>query len=449
MLFSEKDLRKLIWPLIVEQFLAILVGMLDTVMISGQGEAAVSGVSLVDNINVLVINFTSALGTGGAVIAGHFLGQKRPKDAGRAAWQLLYFSLLFSTALVVLLLTFRAQILHGIFGSVDADVMQAAMTYFVITGISIAPLAVYNSAAGLFRAMNDSRTTMLISLLMNGLNFAGNSLLIYGFHMGVAGAAISTTISRTVAAVMAVWLLFDSKRVISLHGQVTRRFDGALLRRILFIGIPNGTENSLFQMGKVLLLSFIATFGTSALAANSVDGIIASFSLLPAMSINLAIISVTSVCIGAGDFKQARYYTRKLCILEEICTVALSAVCYFAVPLFVRAFSLTPATQQLSVTVMRTHCVFASLFWVASFAVCNTLRSAGDVVRTMAIALFSMWVFRIGSAYLIQNLFHLGLLSVWLAMYIDWIFRSVYFLLRYKGHKWEHLMTDGGSGKVE
>jgi putative MATE family efflux protein len=448
MLFSDRDLKKLIWPLIVEQFLAILVGMLDTVMISGSGEAAVSGVSLVDNINILFINFSAALGTGGAVIAGHFLGQKKEKKAGEAGWQLIYFSLLVSVVLVILMLVFRVQILHGIFGQVEPDVMSAAMTYFIITAVSIAPLAVYNSGAALFRAMNDSKTTMLISLLMNGLNFAGNSLLIYGFKMGVAGAAISTTISRTVAAVLAVALLFNPKRTISLSGQATFRIHRDLLKKILFIGIPNGAENSLFQLGKILLLSLIATFGTGALAANSVDGIVASFSLLPAMAINLAIISVTSVCIGAGDYKQARYYTRKLCMFEEICTVALSVFCWFTVPWIVRAFSLTPATQQLSITVMRTHCIFASIFWVASFAVCNTLRSAGDVVRTMLVALISMWAFRIGSAYFIQNTFHLGLLSVWLAMYIDWIVRAVYFLLRYRGHGWERILKPAPAQKV-
>ncbi|MDO4286023.1 MAG: MATE family efflux transporter [Eubacteriales bacterium] len=440
MLFSKQDLRKLIWPLIVEQFLAIFVGMLDTAMISGTGEAAVSGVSLVDNLNVLIIEFMSALGTGGAVIAGHYLGQKKPKEAGKAAWQLLLFAFFFSLVLIALLLGFHDPLLRGVFGTVEPDVMESARTYLLITGLSICPLAVYNACAALFRAMNDSRTTMWISLLMNVLNAGGNAVLIFGFGMGVAGAAISTTLSRTVSAVLIFCLLFRPDRRINFIGQVTLRPNFDLLKKVLFIGIPNGTENSLFQLGKILLLSLISTFGTSALAANAVDNIVASFSLLPAFAINLAIISVSSVCIGAGDYKQARYYTKKLCMLSEVCTVVLSAVFFAAVPWIVKIFSLTPETQELAVTVMRWHAVIACLFWVPSFALCNTLRAAGDVVRTMAFAIFSMWVFRIGSAYLIEHFFHLGLLSVWGAMFIDWMARAVYFSLRYRGHAWEEIM---------
>ena len=211
MLYTNKDLRKLIVPLVFEQLLAILVGMVDTVMIAGVGEAAVSGVSLVDTINILIINITAALATGGAVVAGHFLGQKDSVSASRSAWQLVLFSIWLSLIVTIIFMAAHKPLLGAVFGQVEAEVMESATTYLVITAISICPLAIYNSCAALFRAMNDSRTTMLIAIVMNLINLAGNAILIYGVKIGVAGAAIATTASRTAAAVIILFLMFHSE----------------------------------------------------------------------------------------------------------------------------------------------------------------------------------------------------------------------------------------------
>lgn len=325
-LYSNTDLRRLILPLIMEQLLAILVGMLDTVMISGVGEAAVSGVSLVDNINILVINIFAALATGGAVVAGHALGQKNQEQAGRSAWQMVLFLLYSSAGMTVLLLGAHKVILRAIFGQVEEAVMTSAVTYLIITGLSICPLALYNGCAALFRAMGNSRTTMYISLLMNLINLVGNAILIFLFRMGVAGAAIATLIARTVAALLIFRFMFDEKREIHFHKRLTLRMDIPQVKKILYIGIPNGLENSLFQLGKILLLSLVSTFGTSAIAANAVCGTITNFNILPGMAINMALLSVASYCIGAGDFGQTRYYTRKLMRLTWLCTSVVSLV---------------------------------------------------------------------------------------------------------------------------
>ena len=245
-IYSNADLRKLILPLIMEQLLAILVGMLDTVMISGVGEAAVSGVSLVDNINILVIQVFSALATGGAVAAGHALGQRREEEAGRSAWQMVLFLLYASAVTTTVLLVWHKSILRVIFGQVEEGVMKSATTYLIITGLSICPLALYNGCAALFRAMGDSKTTMYISLLMNLMNLVGNALLIFGFRMGVAGAAISTTVSRTVAAVLIFRLLFCEDRAIHFRHRVTARIHLRQIKKILYIGIPNGLESGIY-----------------------------------------------------------------------------------------------------------------------------------------------------------------------------------------------------------
>lgn len=437
MLYSNKDLKRLILPLVLEQFLAILVGMVDTVMISGVGEAAVSGVSLVDNINILVINITAAMATGGAVVAGHFLGQKDSESAGKAAWQLILFSLAASIVIFLVLVAFHRPLLYAIFGNVEAEVMSSAVTYLLITAISIVPLAVYNSCAALFRAMNNAKTTLLISILMNAINVIGNAILIFGAGMGVAGAAIATTVSRTVAAIAIFCMMFQTDRQIHIKGRLSWRINGRLIKKILYIGIPNGVENSLFQLGKILLLSLISTFGTYAMAANAVCNTLAGFNVLPGQAIGLALVSVAAVCIGAGEFEQARYYTRKLMLISIISIAALSAILIGFSPWIMKIYHLSPETEQLAIQVIRYHAVLAMLIWVPSFTLPNTLRAAGDVVWTMFIAIGSMWVFRIGASYVFHNNFNMGLLGVWIAMTIDWAFRAGCYGLRYRGHKWE------------
>ncbi|RKI76523.1 MATE family efflux transporter [bacterium 1xD42-87] len=443
-LYSNSDLRRLILPLIMEQLLAILVGMLDTVMISGVGEAAVSGVSLVDNINILVINIFAAMATGGAVVAGHALGQKNQEQAGRSAWQMMLFLLYSSVAMTVLLLGAHRVILRVIFGQVEETVMASAVTYLIITGLSICPLALYNGCAALFRAMGNSRTTMYISLLMNLINLVGNAILIFIFRMGVAGAAIATLIARTVAALLIFRFMFDEKREIHFQNRLTLRMDIPQVKKILYIGIPNGLENSLFQLGKILLLSLVSTFGTSAIAANAVCGTITNFNILPGMAINMALLSVASYCIGAGDFGQTRYYTRKLMRLTWLCTSVVSLVMIVGAPLFLKIYHLTPETTTLALQVIRYHAVMCMVAWIPSFTLPNTLRAAGDVMWTMAIAIISMWVFRIGTAYFFSNVFHLGLIGIWIAMTIDWMFRGICYEIRYHGGKWEKVMGKRG-----
>ncbi len=439
-LYSNADLKKLILPLIMEQLLAILVGMLDTVMISGVGEAAVSGVSLVDNINILVINIFAALATGGAVVAGHALGQKNYEQAGSAAWQMVLFLVYSSLITTVILLGAHKAILRAVFGQVEAGVMSSATTYLIITGLSICPLALYNGCAALFRAMGNSKATMYISLLMNLINLVGNSILIFGFHMGVAGAAIATTFSRTTAAAIIFYLMLDEKRVINFKNRLTWRINGALVKRILFIGIPNGLENSLFQLGKILVLSLVSSFGTSAIAANAVCGTITNFNILPGMAMGMAILSVSSVCIGAGEIGQARYYTIKMMKILWVCISVMSVILIIGAPFFLKIYQLTPETEELAVQVIRYHALMCMISWIPSFALPNTLRAAGDVVWTMVIAILSMWVFRIVTAYIFSYAFHMGLIGIWIAMTIDWTFRAICYTVRYRGHKWESIM---------
>lgn len=440
MLYTNKDLRKLIIPLIVEQTLAVLVGLVDTIMIAGVGEAAMSGVSLVDTVNILIINVFAAFATGGAVVAGHFLGQKNSENASRAAWQLIMFASVISVAVSAIFVILHQPILNLIFGHVEAEVMESATSYLIITAFSIFPLAVYNGCAALFRAMNNTKITMWVAVLMNLINVGGNAAFIYGMDMGAAGAAAATTLSRIVAAVILFAILYSEKQTIHLKGYVTWRFDKNLIKKILYIGVPNGLENSLFQLGKILLMSLISTFGTYAIAANAVCNTIAMFNILPGMAVSNAVLSVSAVCVGAGEFKQARYYTKKLIGIAMAATAGMSILILVFRNQLVGLYQMTPQAEELAIRVFCYHAVMAVFFWVLSFCLPNTLRAAGDVVWTMVIAGVSMWIFRIATAYALNYWFHMGLLGIWVAMTIDWVFRAVCYSARYLGGKWEKIL---------
>lgn len=437
MLYSGKDLRKLIIPLIFEQLLSLLVGLADTLMIAGVGEAAVSGVSLVDTINVLIINIFTAFGTGGAVVAGHFLGQKDEKNAGKAAWQVNLFATLTAVIVSAVFIIFHDGVLRLMFGQVDAAVMTNAKSYLIITALSIAPLAIYNSCAALFRAMGDSKTTLYISLLMNVLNVVGNAILIYGAEMGTAGAAAATTVSRTVAAVIIFVLMFQKKRAINFSGKVTWRFEGKMIRKILYIGVPNSLENSLFQLGKILTLSMVATYGTYAIAANAVCNTLAAFNMLPGLAVNSAILAIVSVCIGAGELEQGRYYAKKLMKIANICLIFMSGLFIIGSPWIVGMYNLSPEAAELARRVLCYHATLAVFFWIPSFSLPNVFRAAGDVMVPMVIAIASMWVFRLALSYVLGTMLELGLMGIWIAMSVDWIFRAICYLIRFRGHRWE------------
>ena len=437
MLYSNKDLRKLIIPLIFEQLLSLLVGLADTLMIAGVGEAAVSGVSLVDTVNVLIINVFVAFGTGGAVVAGHFLGQKDAENAGKAAWQVNLFASLTAVVVTIIFIAFHDGLLRLMFGQVDEAVMMNAKSYLIITAISITPLAIYNACAALFRAMGDSKTTLYISLLMNVLNVAGNALLIYGAKLGTAGAAISTTVSRAVAAVIIFTLMFRKKRIINFRGKVTWRFELGMVRKILYIGVPNSLENSLFQLGKILTLSMVSTYGTYAIAANAVCNTLAAFNMLPGLAVNSAILAIVSVCIGAGELEQARFYTKKLMKIANITLIFMSAFIIICSGPIVNLYNLSSEAARLGQQVLCYHAVMAVFFWIPSFSLPNALRAAGDVMVPMGIAIFSMWVFRLALSYVLGTMLEIGLMGIWIAMSVDWIFRAICFTIRFRGKSWE------------
>ena len=436
MLFSNKDLRKLIVPLILEQALAITVGMADTMMISSVGEAAVSGVSLVDMLNNLIISVLAALATGGAVVTSQYIGAGKREDACRSARQLIYTAGLITIGISLLIILANRPILKLFFGKIEEDVMQNAVIYLVISAFSFPFLAVYNSCAALFRSMGNSQITLKVSVLMNIINIAGNAICIYGLHMGVAGVAIPSLVSRAVAGIILYFLLKNPDNMIHLVKE-RFRFEPQIVKKILYIGIPSGIENGIFQLGRVLVVSIIAGFGTVQIAANGVANSLDSMGCIVGQAISLAMITVVGRCGGAGDAGQVRYYTKKLLAIAYLCTAVVNSIILLSLRWILSLYGLGQETTELAYILVMIHNGMAIFLWPASFVLPNMLRACNDVKFTMVIAIFSMFTFRIGFSYIFGVQMEMGAIGVWMAMVLDWIFRVSCFVGRYIKGGWK------------
>lgn len=449
-LFPRQTLVRLIVPLIIEQLLLMTVGMADTVMVTTAGEAAVSGVSLVDNINTLLIQIFAALSTGGAVVVSQYLGRREQENAKAAAKQLFYAVTIVSTLLMVFALVFRQHILSLIFGNISDDVMKSSLDYFIITALAYPFMSIYNAGAALFRSMGNSRVSMFNSAIVNVVNIIVNAILIYGYKMGAAGAAIGTLVSRVVAAGILLFLFQRQDNPLRIEDIQKPEFHAPMVKRILTIGIPTGLENGLFQAGKLIVLSLVTTLGatemlrTASVAANGIAGSVAGVVNVPGAALGLAMVTVVGQCMGAQEPQQAVTYAKKLLKLSYLSVGFLSIVLFFTAGPIVTIFHLGAEATSLAEKVLRISAVFTVLFWPMSFTLPNALRAAGDAVFTMGVSLFSMFTFRLGLSYVLAPvalfgipMLGLGLPGVWIAMAIDWMVRALIFFIRFIRGKWK------------
>ena len=435
--FSKQDLRRLIVPLVIEQLLAITVGLCDSVMVAQVGEAAISAVSLVDTVNVLLVNAFSALATGGAVIAGQYLGRREQTQACHAGEQLLLFMGEASLVVTVLFYLGRSFVLGVVFGQVEPDVAAYANTYYLIVEASTPFLAIYSAGAALFRVMGNSGISMWVSMLMNTLNVAGNALLVFCLHWGVEGVAIPTLISRAVAAVVIVVLLRRPDLPLRVQ-RIPLRHDRYVVKNILRFGVPNGLESSMFQLGKILLLSTVAVLGTASITANSIGNTMASFQVVAGNALGLALVTVVSRCIGAGDYEKARAYTKRLLKAAYVYMIGTIAVTLLLLPLVLDLYGVSQEAEDYARTIIWMHGICGMAIWPLSFTLPQALRAAGDTRFTMIVSSVSMWTMRVGFGVLLGHL-GFGVIGIWIAMFIDWVLRVAFFVPRFLGHRWEHM----------
>lgn len=413
------------------------MGAADTVMVSSVGEFAVSGVNIVDTINNLLVIAFMALATGGAVVVSQYIGRGDSKNSKIASKQLVYAVTVISLVVMTAAMIFRRFIIWLLYGSLENTVMEAASLYFLITAVSYPFLAIYNANAALFRAAGNAKVTMRIALLVNVLNIGGNAFFIFVLHIGIAGAAFSTLISRIIAAIITSTLLIKNKGSISLAGIFEIRIVHSMIRKILNVGIPSGIENSMFMIGKLLTQRIFTTFGTAAIAGNAIAGVVNSFSFMPGNAYSIALLTIVGQCVGAGDYKAAKKNTVRILKLSYITVFVISGLTLLFIKPLTGMFNLSIEARGFAQSFLRVHCISMIIGWSMSFALPNALRAAGDARYVMWVAAISMWTVRVSFSYLLSYTFKVGPLGVWIAMGSDFISRGTCYYIRWAGGAWQ------------
>ena len=437
-MFTNRMIRNLLIPVVLEQLLNSIMGTADTMMVSNVGSAAISAVSLVDSINVLVIQAFSALAAGGAIVCAQYIGQRNKEKANESARQVLFIITAISVAVSLICLVFQKPLLRLIFGSVEAEVMRASEVYFFYTALSFPFIAAYDSAASIFRAQDNTRGPMTISMISNVMNIAGNAIMIWVFHMGVAGAALSTLISRIFCAVVVLIQLRKERegQEIVVRDYFKIRPNWSMIKRILGIGIPSGVENSMFQLGKLAIQSTVSTLGTAAIAAQAMTNILENLNGIAAIGVGVGLMTIVGQCLGAGRKDEAVYYIKKLCVIAEI-VVLTSCLIVFALTKPVTILGgMEKESADMCFHMVMWITIMKPLVWTMAFVPGYGLRAAGDVKFSMITSCCSMWACRFCLCVFLIRVMGFGPMGVWIGMFADWTVRSIIFTWRFHSRKW-------------
>lgn len=435
-LFSNRDLRILLIPLVIEQILNALMGTVDTMMVSNVSSSAISAVSLVDSINVLVIQVFSALAAGGTIICSQYMGQKDIKNATKTAQQLVMIVTVISVIITAICVVGQVPILRLVFGQVEASVMRDSEIYFLYTALSFPFIGIFNAGSSVFRAQENTRLPMVVSVISNVMNVMGNAILIFGFHVGVAGAAISTLVSRVFCAVVIMWYLRMPRQEIVVRDYLKIRPHGKRIKMLLAVGIPTGIENGMFQFGKLAIQSTVSTLGTAAIAAQAMTNILENMNGIAAMGIGIGLMTIVGECIGAGRRDEAIYYTKKLSWIAEVVVVVSCILVYLLTEGITKVGGMEPESAKLCLFMMGWITVVKPLVWVLAFIPAYGMRAAGDVKFSMILSCISMWICRVSLCIFLCRVMGFGPIAVWIGMFTDWTVRGIVYMIRFHNRKW-------------
>lgn len=436
-LFTNKMLIAMIIPIFIELALQMLVGIVDSLIISYCGEAAVAGVTLTDQIGQIFIMLFSALSAGGAVVISQYIGSKDNNMASESSSQLLSFSVIFSIIITIVVFIFHTNILVLLFGSTAADVMDAAKKYLMLTCLSYPFIAIYNSGAAVYRSIGKTKVTMYISIISNLINVVGNIIGVFVLKAGVAGVAYPTILARLFSAVAITFLCCRKTNGVYYASKWVFHFNGDILKKVLGIAIPNGIENAIFQFVKVALTTIVAMFGTYQIAANGVAQTIWSLAAMAGSSMAPVFITVIGQCMGSGDTGAAEYYFKKLLKFSYVFLFAWNVLVFALTPVILHFYSLSDETKHLIFILVIIHNIFCVLAHPFFSGVSAGLKAAGDVKFTMYLSLASTILVRLVFSYILGLIFHMGVIGIAIAMVSDWVVRAIILFVRLKQGKWK------------
>ena len=438
-MFTNRMIRNLLVPVVLEQILNSIMGTADTMMVSNVGSAALSAVSLVDSINVLLIQAFSALAAGGAIVCAQYIGQRNYEKANMSARQVLFIITAISVVVSAVCLIFQKPLLRLIFGAVDADVMRASEIYFFFTALSFPFIAAYDSAASIFRAQENTKGPMTISMISNIMNIGGNAVLIWVFHLGVAGAAISTLVSRIFCAVVVLWQLRKDRQPVVVKDYLKIRPDWSMIGRILGLGIPSGIENRMFQLGKLDIQSTVSTLGTAAIAAQAITNILENLNGIAAIGVGVGLMTIVGQCLGAGRKDEAVYYIKKLCVIAEAVIIVSCLIVYILVRPVTILGGMESTSAEMCIHMITWITIVKPVVWTMAFVPGYGLRAAGDVKFSMITSCCTMWACRFCLCVFLIRVLGFGPMGVWIGMFADWTVRGIIFTWRFHSRKWlEH-----------
>ncbi|MDE7207881.1 MAG: MATE family efflux transporter [Lachnospiraceae bacterium] len=436
LLFDNRALFLLLLPIIIEQLLNSLMGMVDTMMVSTVGSEAISAVSLVDSVNNLVIQIFSAMASGAAIICSQYIGSGNERESNKAARQVALTVLVIALAIMGFCILGGERLLRFIFGAVEEPVMDNAIIYFVITVISYPFLALFSAGAAFYRASGNARFPMKVSVASNILNITGNAVFIYVFRWGAAGAALATLLSRIFCTTVIFYCLRKPGQVIVVRDYLKIRPDMPLIVKIMAIGIPSGIENGMFQFGKLAIQSTVSTMGTVAIAAQAMTNILESVNGVVGMGVGIGLMTVAGQCIGAGRTEETKYYIVKL---TKIAWAGILVSCLLVLAItkpVTWLAGMEPESAKMCFEMVTAITIAKPLFWAGSFVIAYGLRAAGDVKFSMMVSVITMWGCRVALCIFLVRVFHFGPMAVWIGMFADWGIRSVIFVRRFVGGKW-------------
>lgn len=436
LLFTKRDLLRLFLPLTIEQTLKFTLGLTDSVMVAGIGEAAVSGVSLIHFIVSFINSLFAALMIGGAAVIAQYLGRKSLQDARDAARQLAGFTFVLAVIVTAAVYLLKPLILRYLFGEISAEVYFHADTYLSITAASLPFLTLYSACAVIFRCMNNTRLPMQIMIVVNVLNIAINALLVFRFGAGTAGIATTTLVSRIAAAMIIVVLLLNKKYDLHLLPTLTFRFQTGIIRRIMGIGVPCGMENGMFYLGRIIVIGMVATLGTASIAANSVAGTIIMLQVIPGMAVTLGTTVVIARCVGAYDYVQAKYYIKKIVGIMYKTNLLACLVTVVLLPYILDIYQLSAEAVDMVNQIVWMHAAFTVVFWPLSYGLPTAFKASGDAAYPMVVSILCMIFCRVAFSYLLGIHLGWGVIGIWLGMFVDWVVKAGCFIYRYVSGGW-------------
>ena len=434
--FTNRQLLIFLIPVIFEQLVVAGLGIADTFMVSSLGETAIAGVALVNRIDNFAKQFFIALATGGSVVLAQYIGAKNHQSAQIALKENIKVVVSLGFILMLIMVFFKDSILTLLFGKADKDVLEISRSFFTVTALSYPFVSLYYAATAVFRAMGESKTPFAASIAMALVNIALKYIFIFKMNMGVSGAALSTLFAMALVGLVLVFLLRSPKNEVPLCGLMNLRFNRVITAKILAVSVPNGIEQGMFQLGALAIAGLVSALGTASIAADSIARTVSPFIHCIGTSFNTVMIMVIGQCMGAGHTDESIFYTKHILKLDYLITIAVAIIFMIFLNPLISIFNVSKQVHTLSFYIMVLYITCTCFIYPTSFALASMLRGAGDTKFVMVVSTASMFLFRIGAAYIFVYIFKAGIIGTWLAMVSDWVIRSIIFIIRFKSLKW-------------